>query len=77
MARARSHRLLSFKLKYRFFSTDQTGTRIVNTYVERVTDNGIEEYVNDELISARPNPLGVIPIVYIPNILVSRLARGD
>ena len=64
-------RLLSFKLKYRFFSTDQTGTRIVNTYIERVTENGIEEYVNDELISARPNPLGVIPIVYIPNILVS------
>jgi len=64
-------RMLSFKLKYRFFSTDQTGTRIVNTYVERITDTGIEEYVNDELISARPNPLGVIPIVYIPNILIS------
>ncbi len=64
-------RLLSFKLKYRFFSTDQTGTRIVNTYVERITDSGIEEYVNDELISARPNPLGVIPIVYIANIQVS------
>ena len=37
---------------------------------------GIEEYVNDELISARPNPLGVIPIVYIPNIQVSGSARG-
>ena len=64
-------RMLSFKLKYRFFSTDQTGTRIVNTYIERITDTGIEEYVNDELISARPNPLGVIPIVYVPNILIS------
>lgn len=64
-------RMLQFKLKYRFFSTDATGTRTVNTYVERITDNGIEEYVNDELISARPNPLGVIPIVYVANIQIS------
>ena len=64
-------RMLSFKLKYRFFSTDATGTRTANTYVERITDQGIEEYVNDELISARPNPLGVIPIVYVANIRVS------
>jgi hypothetical protein len=28
----------------------------------------IEEYINDELIDRRPNPLGHIPIVHIPNL---------
>jgi hypothetical protein len=64
-------RMLSFKLKYRFWTTDPDGTRAVRTYVEKISDLGIEEYVNDELISQRPNPLGMIPIVYIPNMPVS------
>lgn len=64
-------RMLSFKLKYRFWTTAPDGTRQVMTYVERISETGIEEYVNDELIDARPNPLGVIPIVYIPNNPVS------
>lgn len=64
-------RLLSFKLKYRFWSTAPDGTRQVMTYVEKISEIGIEEYVNDELIDARPNALGVIPIVYIPNNPVS------
>ena len=63
-------RMISFKLKYRFWSTAGDGTRQVYTYVERVTDVAIEEYVNDELISSRPNPLGQIPIAYAPNIAV-------
>jgi hypothetical protein len=64
-------RMLSFKLKYRFWTTAPDGTRQVMTYVEKISETGIEEYVNDELIDSRPNPLGRIPIVYIPNNPVS------
>ena len=64
-------RLLRFKLKYRFWGTAPEGTRQVFTYVEILTDDTIEEYVNDELINTRPNPLGTIPVVHIPNIKIS------
>lgn len=64
-------RLMRFKLKYRFWGTALEGTRQVFTYVELITESGIEEYVNDELISSRPNPLGVIPVVHIANRPVS------
>jgi hypothetical protein len=43
----------------------------VFTYTEILTDDIIEEYVNDELIDSRMNPLGEIPVVHIPNIPVS------
>jgi hypothetical protein len=65
------NRLLRFKQKYRFWGTSLEGTRQVFTYTEILTDDMIEEYVNDELIDSRPNPLGVIPVVHIPNIPVS------
>jgi hypothetical protein len=64
-------RLLRFKHKYRFWGTSLEGTRQVFTYTEILTDDVIEEYVNDELIDSRPNPLGVIPVVHIANIPVS------
>ena len=64
-------RLLRFKQKYRFWGTSLEGTRQVFTYTEILTDDVIEEYVNDELIDSRPNPLGQIPVVHIPNIMVS------
>ena len=64
-------RLIRFKLKYRFWGTSSEGTRQVFTYVEILTDDMIEEYINDELIDQRPNPLGIIPIVHIPNTFVS------
>jgi hypothetical protein len=64
-------RLIRFKLKYRFWSTSLEGTRQVYTYTEILTDDRIEEYINDELIDSRPNPLGVIPVVHIPNVRVS------
>ena len=64
-------RLLRFKQKYRFWGTSLEGTRQVFTYTEILTDDMIEEYVNDELIDSRPNPLGVIPVVHIPNVPVS------
>ena len=65
------NRLIRFKLKYRFWGTSMEGTRSVYTYTEILTDDMIEEYINDELIDSRPNPLGVVPVVHIPNVLVS------
>jgi hypothetical protein len=64
-------RLIRFKLKYRFWGTSLEGTRQVYTYTEILTDERIEEYINDELIDSRPNPIGVVPIVHIPNVRVS------
>lgn len=64
-------RLLRFKLKYRFWGTSMEGTRQVFTYTEILTDDYIEEYINDEMIDQRPNPLGTIPVVHIPNLPVS------
>lgn len=64
-------RLLRFKQKYRFWGTSLEGTRQVFTYTEILTDDVIEEYINDELIDSRPNPLGLIPVVHIPNVPVS------
>ena len=64
-------RLIRFKLKYRFWGTSLEGTRQVFTYTEILTDDIIEEYINDELIDSRPNPLGVIPVIHIPNFRVS------
>ena len=64
-------RLLRFKQKYRFWGTSLEGTRQVFTYTEILTDDIIEEYVNDELIDSRPNPLGLIPVIHIPNIPVA------
>lgn len=60
-------RLLEFKLKYRFWGTNTEGTRSVYTYTELIRADVIREYVNDELIDERPNVLGEIPIVHIPN----------
>jgi hypothetical protein len=64
-------RLIRFKLKYRFWGTSLEGTRQVFTYTEILTDDIIEEYINDELIDSRPNPLGIIPIIHIPNVRIS------
>lgn len=52
-------------------NTSLEGTRQVFTYVEVLTDDSIEEYLNDELIDSRPNPLGKIPVVHIANVAVS------
>lgn len=64
-------RMIRFKLKYKFWGTTADGTRTVYTYTEVLTDDKIQEFVNDELIDERPNPLGEIPIAYAPNIMVS------
>ena len=47
-----------------------------NTYVEIITDETIEEYVNDQLIDQRPNPLGLIPVVHIANTPVPATPWG-
>jgi hypothetical protein len=72
-------RLIRFKLKYRFWTTSPEGTRIVCTYVEILTDDYIEEYINDQLIDRRPNPLGFIPVVHIANkpVLASPWGLSD
>lgn len=64
-------RLIRFKLKYRFWGTSLEGTRQVYTYTEILTDDVIEEFINDEMIDSRPNPLGTIPVVHIPNVRIS------
>jgi hypothetical protein len=64
-------RLIRFKLKYRFWGTSVEGTRQVYTYTEILTDDRIEEYINDELIDSRTNPIGVVPVIHIPNVRVS------
>jgi len=69
-------RLIRFKLKYRFWGTTQEGTRQVFTYTELLTEERIEEYVNDELIDARENPLGEIPIVHISNLPIASSPWG-
>jgi hypothetical protein len=69
-------RLIRFKLKYKFWGTAIDGTRQVMTYVELMTEETIEEYINDELIDARPNPLGLIPIAFTQNIPVASSPWG-
>lgn len=70
------NRMIRFKLKYRFWGTAPEGTRQVYTYVEILTDEVIEEYINDELIDRRPNPLGYIPVVHIANKIASASPWG-
>src|SRR6516165_2485331 len=69
-------RMRRFKLKYKFWGTAQDGTRQVYTYVALITENQIEEFVNDELIDRRENPLGEIPIIHIPNTMVASSPWG-
>jgi hypothetical protein len=69
-------RMIRFKLKYKFWGTAMDGTRQVMTYVELITDDQIEEYINDELIDQRPNQLGEIPVAYCPNYAVSSSPWG-
>ena len=49
-------------------NTTVEGTRQVFTYTEILTDEWIEEYVNDTLTDSRPNQLGEIPVVHWANL---------
>jgi hypothetical protein len=71
-----TNKMIRFRLKYKFWGTAQDGTRQVYTYVELLTDQMIEEYVNDELIDRRENPLGTIPITHAANLPVASSPWG-
>ena len=70
-------RILRFKLKYRFWGTSPEGTRQVYTFTEILTDDVIEQYINDELIDQYENPIGTIPVVHIPNVTISSSPWGQ
>jgi hypothetical protein len=69
-------RMIRFKLKYKFWGTAADGARQVFTYTEIITDDAIEEYVNDERIDSRPNPFGTIPIAYTQNLPIASSPWG-
>lgn len=69
-------RLIRFKLKYKFWGTAFDGTRQVMTYVELMTEDMIEEYINDELIDQRPNVIGEIPVAFCANFPVASSPWG-
>lgn len=70
-------RIIRFKLKYRFWGTSPEGTRQVFTFTEIMTDDLIEQYINDELIDQYPNPIGMLPVVHIPNTTISSSPWGQ
>ena len=70
-------RLLRFKLKYRFWGTASEGTRQVYTFTEIITDDTVEQYINDELVDSYPNAIGHIPIVHITNTSISSSPWGQ
>lgn len=70
-------RLLRFKLKYRFWGTSPEGTRQVYTFTEILSDDMVQQFINDELIDQYDNALGTIPIVHIPNTTISSSPWGQ
>lgn len=70
-------RLLRFKLKYRFWGTSPEGTRQVYTFTEILSDEMVQQFINDELIDEYPNAIGTIPVVHIPNISISSSPWGQ
>ncbi|MFE9412321.1 phage portal protein [Streptomyces sp. NPDC006704] len=64
-------KLVRVKVKYKFWGTATDGTRTTYTYTEILTDERITEFINDDLVDDRVNPLGVVPIVHIKNVGVS------
>ena len=70
-------RLLRFKLKYRFWGTSPEGTRQVYTFTEILSDDMIQQFINDELIDQYDNALGQIPVVHIPNTSISSSPWGQ
>jgi hypothetical protein len=70
-------RLIRFKLKYRFWGTSPEGTRQVYTFTEILTDDTVQQFINDEIIDQYENVLGTIPIVHIPNTTISSSPWGQ
>lgn len=70
-------RIIRFKLKYRFWGTSAEGTRQVYTFTEILTDENIQQFINDELIDEYPNAIGSVPIVHIANVSISSSPWGQ
>lgn len=70
-------RLIRFKLKYRFWGTSAEGTRQVYTFTEILTDEVIQQFINDELIDEYENVVGSVPVVHIPNVSISSSPWGQ
>lgn len=70
-------RLIRFKLKYRFWGTSAEGTRQVYTFTEILTDDVIQQFINDELIDEYENVVGSVPVVHIPNVSISSSPWGQ
>ena len=65
------------KLKYRFWGTSAEGTRQVFTFTEILTDELVQQFINDELVDQYDNILGTIPVVHIPNVTISSSPWGQ
>jgi hypothetical protein len=70
-------RIIRFKLKYRFWGTSAEGTRQVYTFTEILTDDNIQQFINDELIDEYQNAIGSVPIVHITNVSISSSPWGQ
>lgn len=70
-------RLIRFKLKYRFWGTSPEGTRQVYTFTEILTDDTVQQFINDELVDQYENVLGTIPIVHITNTSIASSPWGQ
>ena len=70
-------RIIRFKLKYRFWGTSAEGTRQVYTFTEILTDDNVQQFINDELIDEYPNAIGSVPIVHITNVSISSSPWGQ
>lgn len=71
------HRIIRFKLKYRFWGTSPEGTRQVYTFTEIMTDEMVQQFINDELIDQYDNVLGMVPVVHITNTSISSSPWGQ
>lgn len=71
------NRIIRFKLKYRFWGTSPEGTRQVYTFTEIMTDEMVQQFINDELIDQYDNVLGVVPVVHITNTSISSSPWGQ
>jgi len=70
-------RIIRFKLKYRFWGTSAEGTRQVYTFTEILTDETIQQFINDELIDEYQNVIGNVPVVHIANVSISSSPWGQ
>lgn len=58
-------------------NTSSEGTRQVYTFTEIITDEMVQQFINDELVDQYENVLGTIPIVHIPNVTISSSPWGQ